>query len=191
MGWMEDSELAAIEQARAGSSDAFRTLVERHSRAVFRLAYRMTGNEQDAEDTVQETFLRAYKQLARFDGRAKFSTWLMAIASNYALDLLRARRRRGELSEEDGVRPLLNRPASDPSPERVAQGAQIRERLRSALKDLSDAERTAFIMRHFEGVSIDEISRVLGSSSGSTRQSVFRAVQKIRLALEPVASRMS
>jgi len=187
---MEDSDLAAIEQARAGSSDAFRTLVERHSRAVFRLAYRMTGNEQDAEDTVQETFLRAYRQMARFDGRAKFSTWLLAIASNYSLDLLRARRRRGELTDDDGVLPLMERPAPDPSPERFAQSAQVRERLQTALKGLSAAERTAFTMRHFEGVPIEEISRALGSTNGSTRQSVFRAVQKLRLALEPVASRM-
>src|SRR6476469_7342756 len=73
---MEKSDATAVAQVRAGDSDAFRVLVERHSHSVFRLAFRMTGNEQDAEDLVQETFLRAYKQLGRFESRANFGTWL-------------------------------------------------------------------------------------------------------------------
>src|SRR5438874_7695707 len=94
---MDASEAAAVlARARQGDSDAFRALVERHSRSVFRLAFRMTGNEQDAEDVVQETFLRAYKQLHRFDGRAAFSTWLYRIAANCSLDLIRARKTRNE-----------------------------------------------------------------------------------------------
>src|SRR6202011_1129958 len=94
---MDATEAAAVlARARQGDSDAFRVLVERHSRSVFRLAFRMTGNEQDAEDLVQETFLRAYRQLGRFDGRAGFSTWLYRIAANCSLDLIRARKRRQE-----------------------------------------------------------------------------------------------
>lgn len=185
MGRMEDNDAAAIEQARRGSSEAFRELVERHSRAVFRLAYRMTGNEQDAEDTVQETFLRAYRQLERFDSRSKFSTWLYAIASNCSLDMIRARKRRREADSEP-VQPVI--PAADPSPERLALSGEVRRRLSAAMNELSDAERTAFVMRHFEGVSIDEIARVLGRPNGATRHSVFRAVEKLRRALEPVMS---
>src|SRR5216683_5356406 len=93
---MEQSDAAAVAQARAGDSDAFRVLVERHGRSVFRLAFRMTGNESDAEDIVQETFLRAYKQLNKFDWRASFSTWLYRIAANCSLDLIRSRKRRQE-----------------------------------------------------------------------------------------------
>jgi RNA polymerase sigma-70 factor (ECF subfamily) len=182
---MEDNDAAAIERARGGSGEAFRELVERHSHAVFRLAYRMTGNEQDAEDTVQETFLRAYRQLGRFDSRSKFGTWLYAIASNCALDLIRARKRRRE-SDAEPVEPVI--PAADPSPERLALSREVRQRLSAAMNDLSDAERTAFVMRHFEGVSIDEIARVLGRPNGATRHSVFRAVEKLRRALEPVMS---
>ena len=73
---MGDSEAAAIEQASRGDREAFRVLVEQHSRTVFRLAYRMTGNQQDAEDTVQETFRRAYRQIRPFDARSKFNTWI-------------------------------------------------------------------------------------------------------------------
>jgi RNA polymerase sigma-70 factor (ECF subfamily) len=190
--WMEDSDGAAIKQAQAGSTDAFRALVERHSRAVFRLAYRMTGHEQDAEDTVQETFLRAWRQLQRFDGRARFSTWLYTIATNCALDLVRARKRRGETTgeaREDGGEAFATVATSAPSPERLAASGQIAHRVRAALNDLSDAERAAFLLRHFEGVPTSEISRALGCSDASARQSVFRAVQKMRLALEPAAGR--
>jgi len=91
---MEANEAAAIAQARAGDPEAFRVLVELHSRALFRLTYRMTGHEQDAEDLVQETFLRAWRRIRRFDARSKFSTWLHVIATNCCLDLLRSRGRR-------------------------------------------------------------------------------------------------
>src|ERR1041385_4923363 len=101
-----DATEAAIDlfRAQAGDSEAFRVLVERHSRSAFRLAYRMTGNQQDAEDVVQETFFRAYRQMASYDERASFGTWLYRIAANYSLDLMRARRRRndGQAPSEDG-----------------------------------------------------------------------------------------
>src|ERR1700682_5394890 len=93
---MEWTDSAAAEQARKGNQLAFRVLVERHSRSVFRLAFRMAGNEQDAEDLVQETFLRAYKQMHRFDGRAAFGTWLYRICANCSLDLIRAKKSRRE-----------------------------------------------------------------------------------------------
>src|SRR5579863_9712877 len=92
-GWATTDE-AAVAEARTGNPEAFRVLVERHSRTVYRLAFRMTANEQDAEDLVQETFLKACKQLDKFDGRASFSTWLYRIASNCSVDLLRSRKTR-------------------------------------------------------------------------------------------------
>ena len=188
MEWMETTELAAIEQVRAGDGDAFRLLVERYSRAIFRLTYRMTGNEQDAEDMVQETFLRAYRQIHSYDSRAGFGTWLFRIATNCSLDLLRKRGVRRECQEpgfeDDG--PKVEHPAPAPSPERLAISSQIRRRVRVALAQLSPAERAAFILRHFEGVPIDEISQALGHSNSAARQSVFRAVAKLRRALAPL-----
>src|SRR3954452_18419890 len=90
---MEMTDVAAVSRARDGDAEAFRLLVERHSRAIFRVAWRMTGNQHDADDVVQEAFLRAYRQLDAFEERANFSTWLHRIAVNCALDLLRARKR--------------------------------------------------------------------------------------------------
>src|SRR6266480_3644375 len=146
---MEESDAALVTRAREGDQDAFRLLVERHSLRLFQLAFRMTGNEQDAEDLVQETFLRAYKQLHRFDGRAAFGTWLYRIAANCSLDLIRVRKTRNELqpSANDNDTPhWLDRVAApDPSPERLTHSSQIIDLLEPALQQLTEIERTAFV----------------------------------------------
>ncbi len=184
---MEWTDTAAADEARKGNQHAFRILVERHSSSVFRLAYRMTGNEQDAEDVVQETFLRAYKQLHRFDGRAAFATWLYRICANCSLDLIRARKSRKEQSDDaDTNFSWLDRvAATDPSPERLTQSGQIAGLLEPALGQLSEMERAAFVLRHYEGCDIEEIARTLGVRANAAKHSVFRAVQKLRRALEP------
>src|SRR5579883_857792 len=187
---MELTDRACVAKARSGDADAYRVLVERHSRSLFRLAFRMTGNEQDAEDVVQESFLRAYRQLAKFDDRASFGTWLYRIASNCSLDLVRARKRRSEhlapAETESNEDPIAALPSGAPSPERTALSTEVRERVAAAMQDLSAAERTAFVLRHFEGMCIEEVSRVLDCKPGAAKHSVFRAVQKLRRALEPL-----
>ena len=181
-----------INNARRGDRDAFRVLVERHAKAVFRLAYRMTANEIDAEDMVQETFLKAWKQIGKFDGRASFATWLHRICANCSLDLIRARKRKQDLypraDYDDEQDPFARLPAESPSPERLALSSQISAILVPALNELSEMERTAFVMRHYEGLGIEEISVALGVQPGAAKHSVFRAVQKLRRALEPVMS---
>jgi RNA polymerase sigma-70 factor (ECF subfamily) len=195
---MEISDEAAVELTRRGDPDAFRVLVDRHSRAVYRLAWRMTTNSHEAEDIVQETFLRAYKQLRRFDGRAAFGTWLHRIAVNCSLDLIRSRKRRQETTlsgaRESGSnepaddRVLLNVPSSDPSPERSLQSTQIRELLAAAMQELSDMERCAFTLRHHDGLGIEEISKTLGVQPNAAKHSIFRALKKLRRVLEPALS---
>lgn len=189
---MEGNDAVVVLQVRAGDTDAFRVLVERHSHKVFRLAYRMTSNEQDAEDVVQETFLLAYRRLEQFESRSSFSTWIHRIAINCALDLMRARRRHDDdrVSEEDTERPNLleSLPAPDPLPDRLALSAETRRRVQHTLSRLSPAERTAFVLRHFEGMSIDEIAETLGVRANAAKNSVFRAVRKLRQALEPLVS---
>ena len=191
---MELTDAAFVAKVRAGDTHAFGVLVERHGRSLFRLAYRMTGNEQDAEDVVQESFLRAYRQIARFDERASFGTWLYRIAANCSLDLVRMRQRRaaaGYSADDSGgeaENPVMTVPAGDPSPERVALSSEVRGRVAEAMQELSPMERTAFVLRHFEGMCIEDVSRVLGCQPGAAKHSVFRAVQKLRRALEPVVS---
>lgn len=179
-----------VAQAREGDDTAFQALVERHSRAVFRVAYRITGRVEDAEDVVQETFLRAYRQLDRFEARSNFGTWLHRIAANCAVDLLRRRPRREMTEEHETLERLSGGDTTGalPSQERSLLGTQIREKVSRALEQLTDLERAAFTLRHFEGMSIEEISRALGIRTNAAKHSIFRAVKKMRRELQPFAS---
>jgi RNA polymerase sigma-70 factor, ECF subfamily len=182
---MEEMDDAAVGRARAGDSDGFRQLVEKHSRSVFRLAFRMTGNEQDAEDIVQETFLRAYRQLNRYESRSSFGTWLYRIAANCSLDLIRSRKHARNRADAEVLRTV---PASDPGPDRLALSGEVQQRVTAAMAELSQQERTAFVLRHFEGLSIEEISGMLGINGNAAKHSIFRAVQKLRKALDSVVT---
>ncbi len=186
---MEASDAAVVTQVRAGDHDAFRVLLERHGPAIFRLAYRMTGNEQDAEDVLQETFLRAFRHLHRFETEASFPAWLHRIAVNYSINFLRQRRREPRAwapaapFEPDGRDAL---PAGGPTPDGAAFNAEVRRQVLSMLDQLSPRERAAFVLRHFESRSIDEISAALGLGTSAAKQCVFRAVQKLRRGLKPI-----
>lgn len=188
------ADALVIERTLAGERDAYRLLVERYSSNVYRLAYRMTGNSHDAEEIVQEAFLRAYQKLEKFEARANFGTWVYRIAANYAIDRIRQRNKeeaRRETPEkiDDGIErdPLDTLPAEAPSPERLASNTQLARTMERALASLTPAERVAVVMRHWEGCGIEEIAAALKSNSSAAKNTVFRAVQKLRRALEPFA----
>jgi RNA polymerase sigma-70 factor, ECF subfamily len=192
-----ESDAIAVERTLAGDREAFRVLVERHSQSVFRLAYRMTGNQHDAEEVVQEAFLRAYQKLEQFQERANFGTWVYRIAANYAIDRMRQRRSedakvdtRGDVGPDGEERDRMSLvPDGAPSPERLAQSKELARQLRRALGELTHAERTAFVMRHWGGSGIEEISEALQLSASAAKNTVFRSVQKLRRALEPYVER--
>jgi RNA polymerase sigma-70 factor, ECF subfamily len=187
---MPQTDASTVALARDGDSDAFRSLVERHSRAIYRLAYRMTGSSEDAEDVVQETFLKAYKQLSRFESRANFATWLHRIAVNCSIDLIRARPHRetphdaGDLEQFGTASESADYTGT--SPERLVLSVEVQERITATMANLSAMERAAFALRHFEGRSIEEISGSLGLKTNAAKHSIFRAVRKMRAALEPL-----
>lgn len=188
------ADALAIERTLAGERDAYRILVERYSPNVYRLAHRMTGNSHDAEEVVQEAFLRAYQKLEKFEARSNFGTWVYRIAANYAIDRMRQRRNeeaRRESPEqiEDGIErdPLDSIPDAAPSPERLAGNTQLARTMERALASLTPAERVAVVMRHWEGCGIEEIAAALQSNASAAKNTVFRAVQKLRRALEPFA----
>src|SRR5271155_4063399 len=192
---MADTDAAPVALGLGGDRDAYRALVERHSRRLFRLAYRMTGNEHDAEEIVQDAFLRAYRRLDRFEARSNFGTWLYRICANCALDLMRKRhteqaRREPARRDDDpnAADPLESAPSSDPGPDRLVLSAELGAGVRTAMESLSATERAAFLLRHVDGFSIEEIARSLGLNIGATKNSVFRAVQKLRRHLEPLVS---
>lgn len=165
-------------------------LVQQHSRRVFGLAYRVTGNEADAEEAVQETFLRVFRKIDGFEERAKFDTWLYRVAANAALDVVRRRQRHHDRQAAlEGVAgdplPLAGQ---EPGPERLAEGVQVNERIADAMQRLTPGERAAFTLRHLQGLSIREIGEALDLKSNAVKNAIFRAVQKMRQELAPVMS---
>lgn len=187
---MQISDAAAVRSVRSGDKDAFRPLVERYSHMIFVLAYRMTHSESDAEEIVQETFLRAYRALPSFQERANFATWLYRIATNCSLDLLDRRKTQpqpsSDLAADPDDEPAENRlPSASPDPERQHYSAELQERINAAMGLLTPVEKVAFVLRHFEGQPVEEIAATLKVKTGAAKQSIFRAVQKMRTALEP------
>ena len=180
---METSDTELVERVRGGDDDAFRQLVERHSRSIFRAACRVTGNAADADDVVQESFLRAYRSIGSFDSRAAFSTWLHRIAVNCALDLIDSRRRRD--ARIDVGHDLATVPSGAVSPDRIVLGSEMQRAVAAAMGTLTGNERTAFVLRHFEGMPLEEIGQVLGTQLNATKNTVFRAVRKLREQLQP------
>jgi RNA polymerase sigma-70 factor (ECF subfamily) len=187
---MDAIDAQDVTLARAGDEGAFRRLVERHSRAIFQVAFRLTGSEPDAEDIVQDTFLKAYRQLKRFESRSSFGTWVHRIAVNCSYDLLRKRPRHKadplDAAEAEGG-PAIELEADEMTrPDRLAFSAEVERRVRTAMDGLTAAEKSAFVLRHMEGRSIDEIGTLLGLQVSATKHSIFRAVQKMRRALTPL-----
>ncbi|HEX6623065.1 MAG TPA: RNA polymerase sigma factor, partial [Pyrinomonadaceae bacterium] len=141
------------------------------------------GNAADADDVVQETFLRAYRALDRFDSRAAFPTWIHRIAINCSLDLIDSRKRReGRHTGDEDLSAIASTTAS---PDRIVHGLEMQQAVASAMERLSGNERTAFVLRHFEGMPLDEIGQVLGTQLNATKNTVFRAVKKLREQLQP------
>jgi RNA polymerase sigma-70 factor (ECF subfamily) len=180
---MEPTDIELVERVREGDDDAFRLLVERHSRPLYRSAFRITGNAADADDVVQEAFLRCYRALATFDSRATFPTWLHRIAINCALDLIDTRKRRDGRVDSPGD--LSTIASLDASPDRIVLGGEMQRAIAAAMAGLTGNERTAFVLRHFEGMPLEEIGEILGTRLNATKNTVFRAVRKLRQQLQP------
>lgn len=185
---MEAGDVAAVlARASGGDGEAFSLLVNLHARMAFRLAYRLTGDERDAEDVVQESFIRAYRQINRFEARSNFATWLHRIVVNCAMDALRARHTRRAERMGEPVEDIPDAPVSiEPSPERLAMSREIRRRVDASMETLTPRERIAFALRHYEGRSIEEIGRTLGVQQSAAKHAIFRAVKKVRASLEPL-----
>jgi len=184
---MANDEARWVARAGAGDAAAFRHLVDAHAAALFRVCARITGDRALAEDAVQEAFFNAYRHLREFDGRAAFSTWLHRIAVNAALGEMRKRNRvEAALPEDDEAADVLaSALEGPPGPERQAASAEFGRDIARQLKRMSAIERTAFVLRHHEGQSIEEISATLSLSESASKQAIFRAVRKLRGALEP------
>jgi RNA polymerase sigma-70 factor, ECF subfamily len=180
---MGQNDRAAIEAVLAGDRDAYGLLVMRHSRMLFRLAYRMTRNEADADDVVQEAFLRGFQKLETFESRANFGTWIYRIAVHCALDRIESRRRelaRRVSEENDPEQDAVQVADETAGPERLVLSAEIGTLGEHAMQALTAMERTAFVLRHMEERNTDEIAAALDVAPNTAKQTVYRAVQKMR-----------
>ena len=190
---MDKAETEAIQDVLSGDRDAYRVLMDRHFCSVTRVAFRITGNEADAEEAAQEAFLRAYNKLPSFRQDSAFSTWIMRIAMNTAINLVERRTRdlsyRGpRIADEPSVSDNTVRIADKHAGPEVSllnrEAASLRQ---AAMAELTPMERTAFTLRHMEDVPIAEIATALNITSNSAKQAVFRAVSKLRRSLTPIA----
>jgi RNA polymerase sigma-70 factor (ECF subfamily) len=176
-----DREL--VEQARAGDAEAFGSLVRRHQKRIFRLAYHLVRSGAEAEDVTQETFVRAYQALDRFDGRSEPFTWLYRIAVNLSLNSIRARKptKDSTPSDDPRIEGLLSelRP-QQPDPAASSQQRQLAAALCEGIDTLSDTLRTTLILVCIDGVAHEEASRILGCPEGTVAWRVHEARRKLR-----------
>jgi RNA polymerase sigma-70 factor (ECF subfamily) len=190
---MDKAETEAIRDVLAGDRDAYRVLMDRHFCSVSRIAFRITGNEADAEEAAQEAFLRAYNKLPSFRQDSTFSTWIMRITMNTAINLVERRNRdlsyhapriADEPSTTNHTVRIADRQAG---PESILLNREATSLRRTAMAELTPMERTAFTLRHMEDVPMAEIATALNVTTNSAKQAVFRAVSKLRRSLTPLA----
>jgi RNA polymerase sigma-70 factor, ECF subfamily len=186
---MQGSDHSVVRAVLAGDKEAYGALVRAHSASVFRVAFRIIGNEADAEEVVQEAFLRGYQRLESYQQLSAFGTWIYRIAVNCALNRIsqpgiEAEYRHGE--ESDPEEKTVQLAAKDADPERSLLSREISAAQELAMQRLTPTERTAFVLRHLEDRSMNEIAEVLGIAPNAAKQSVFRAVQKLRRELAPL-----
>jgi len=170
-------EKAWVLQAQQGNDEAFTNLVETYQKPVYNLCYRMVGEPEEAEDAAQETFLRAYQNLHRYDPSRSFGTWILSIAAHYCIDRLRKRKFSMfsmDAENEDGSSFELPDPAS-PDPEAESVTKEERDRLHLLLKDLDATDRAAVIMRYWYDFSEVEIANSLKLTVSAVKSRLHRS----------------
>lgn len=186
---MHDEQIVA--QFQNGDRSKFDELIDRYQTTVFRTCFRYLGHKQDAEDTAQEVFVKAYQALHRFQPNAKFSTWLYRITVNHCINELRSRKRRAIIHS---VNPFGNYQVEAKSavldeanrPDNVREREERAEIVRHAIAALPEKQRTALILSRYEGLSYKEIAQVMGTSIASVESRLHRAKTKLYQQLKSI-----
>ncbi len=180
-----DDEAAIVAQARTGDAKAFNELLQRYERKIFRLALHITQNREDAEDVLQETFLKAYQHLDQFQGQSKFYTWIVRIAVNQALMKLRKRKSDRSVSLDDTIDTGENTVAReiaawDENPEEQYGREELNQILTSAVDGLTPIYRAVFVLRDVDGLSTEETAEALELSVPAVKSRLLRARMQLR-----------
>jgi RNA polymerase sigma-70 factor (ECF subfamily) len=184
VGCTIDPDLALVHACKNGDLAAFEQLVERYDGKLFRIAQHITHNREDAEDAVQEAFLKAFRKLSQFHGDSRFSTWLTRITVNESLMKLRKQHSR-EVSIDEGFQDQDQIAAFEPAdwapnPEQLYRGFELRNILRSELQGLSPGLRLVFVLRDVEGMSIEQTAEVLALTQVAVKARLWRARLRLR-----------
>jgi RNA polymerase sigma-70 factor (ECF subfamily) len=169
---VQDVEIHWLTAAKSGDSQAFSRLVEAYQNPVYNLCYRMLGDAQEAEDAAQETFIRAYKSMHRYDANRPFSTWILSIAAHFCIDQIRKRHMRTVSFEE-----IPYQQFSDPSlgPEASVHAREVQEQVKGLLEALSAEDRAAVVMRYWYEFSYEEIASALNMTISAVKSRLHRA----------------
>ncbi|MCK6547833.1 sigma-70 family RNA polymerase sigma factor [Myxococcota bacterium] len=186
-------DLQWVEAARKGDRQAFGKLVERYQRRVYAMAFGILRNREDAWDVAQEAFVKAYRNLDRFEGTSAFYTWLYRIAYNLSIDTLRDKHRRDQvgLDETKKVEEALDAEGTREThnPGEVADRRELAAVIQAALAKLSEKHRAIIVLREIEGLSYEEMAEVLGISKGTVMSRLFHARQNLQALLLPYVNK--
>ncbi len=185
MGCTFDQDLALVHACKSGNAAAFEELVKRYDTKLFRIAQHITHNREDAQDAVQEAFLKVFRKLTQFQENSKFSTWLTRITVNESLMKLRKQRHNKEFSIDNNFESEDHSLTSEladwaRNPEELYRGFELRNILRSELQELQPGLRVVFVLRDIEGLSTEETAEVLESTPVAVKARVWRARLKLR-----------
>jgi RNA polymerase sigma-70 factor (ECF subfamily) len=175
---VSENESVWLAQAQKGDPEAFSHLVEAYQKPVYNLCYRMLGNPGDAEDAAQETFLRAYKNLRRYDRSRSFPTWLLSIAAHYCIDQIRKQRMSVVSMDEF---PELDLPDATPGPESALSRSEELRKVRAMLETLNPVDRAAVIMYYWYDFSYEEIGKSLSLTQSAVKSRLHRARQDMAM----------
>ena len=182
---MRELETTIIQNAISGDKMAFRSIVIHYGKIVNNLAYRYTNNQASAEDISQETFIKAFKALPKYKIDAKFSTWLFRITSNASIDYLRKSKNQNATDSLDQSHETIH--LEQPQTQ-FSEQLDLNQQIHNALGGLTETERLAFTMKHHQGYSIQETADQLKINTNACKQTIYRAVQKLRKQLTPMVS---
>ncbi len=183
------TDFEIINRARSGDRTAFGELVRMYQKKVYQLAWNLTGNHQDADDLAQETFIKAYHSIGKFRMESEFKTWIYRIMINTHIDKKRKKSIPAlslliNTSAENDTRPQDTAdPLPDNNPENHIEAVDLNKHITRAMKVLSAREKHAFVLKHYQGLSIKEISDIIKTTEGTVKSMLFRSVQKMQKAL--------